>query len=116
MRVALCSFGFVAYTLQLATSEDFTPASMVWVKEGLIASEYTVTEEEKLPSRSKEEPYYWRVKAVDGAANESGWSGAGQFYLGFSLPDWTIHLWWGLGVLGAALGCYWLGKRRAYYY
>jgi len=106
----------VTYTLQVATSEDFTPASIVLVQEGLIASEYTVTEEDKLPSRSKEEPYFWRVKAVDGASNPSGWTGTGQFYVGMSMPDWTIHLWWGLGCLGAGLGCYWLGKRRAYYY
>jgi hypothetical protein len=106
----------VTYTLQVATSEDFAPASIVLVKEGLTASEYTLTAAEKLPSRSKDEPYYWRVKAVDGAGNESGWTGVGQFYMGFSLPPWTVHLWWGLGCLGAGLGFYWLGKRRAYYY
>ena len=106
----------VTYTLQVATSDDFAPASIVLVKDGLTASEYKITEAEKLPSRSKEEPYYWRVKAVDGAGNESGWTGVGQFYMGFSLPPWTVHLWWGLGVLGAGLGFYWLGKRRAYYY
>ena len=93
-------------------------------KEGFTSSESTLTEEEKLPSRSKEEPYYWRVKAVDGASNESSWTGAGQFYIGFSLPGWTIHifgfslsgwavLWWGLGCLVAGLGGYWWGKRRA---
>ena len=114
----------VTYTLQVATSEDFTPVSMVLVKEGLTASEYTVTAEEKLPSRSKDEPYYWRIKAVDGAYNESGWTGGGQFCVGFSLPGWTIHifafslsgwavLWWGLGCLAAGLGGYWWGKRQA---
>jgi len=106
----------VTYTLQIATSEDFSATSMVLVKTGLTSSEYTLTKEEALESRTEEAPYYWRIKAVDGAFNESGWSGVGAFYVGFSLPSWIIHLWWGLGVLGAALGFYWLGKRRSYYY
>ena len=110
----------VTYTLQIATDENF--ASVVLEKTDLANSEYTITEAEKLEKRIKEAPYYWRVKATDGAYNESGWTGAGAFYVGgFSLggisqPDWMIHLWWGIGAAGAGIGGYFMGKRRAYYY
>ena len=93
---------------------------MVLEKTDLADSEYTLTEAEKLEKRSKETPYYWRVKTIDGAYNESGWTGAGTFYVGgfggISQPDWMVHLWWGLGAAGAGFGGYYLAKRRAYYY
>jgi hypothetical protein len=102
----------VTYTLQVATRDDFALSSMVLVEERLASSEYTLTDEEKLPSRSAGEPYYWRVKAVDGASNESGWSAPGEFSVGLSLPSWMIHVWWGLGCFGAGMGGYWVCKRR----
>ncbi len=105
----------VTYELQVATSEDFTAGSMMVEMLGLTESEYTLTPEQALPSRSAEEPYYWRVRAVDGAGNASGWT-LGEFSVGFAFPDWIIHLWWGLGVIGAIFLGYYLGKRRAYYY
>jgi len=102
----------ITYTIQVATSEDFAQASMVLLKEGLTSSEYILVDEEKLSPRSAEEPYYWRVKAVDGAFNESGWSAPGEFSVGLSLPNWMIHVWWGLGCFGAGMLGYWLCKRR----
>jgi hypothetical protein len=105
----------VTYELQVATSEDFSAGSMMVELLGLTESEYTLTPEQALPSRSAEEPYYWRVRAVDGAGNASGWT-LGEFSVGFAFPDWIIHLWWGLGVIGAIFLGYYLGKRRAYYY
>jgi hypothetical protein len=105
----------VTYTLQIAKDEAFT--SMVLEKIGLTSSYYTITEAEKLASVKKEAPYYWRVNAVDGASNESDWSGAGTFYVGgFALPGGSIHLWWGLGAAGAGALGYYLGKRKSYYY
>jgi hypothetical protein len=105
----------VTYELQVATSEDFSAGSMMVELLGLTESEYTLTPEQALPSRSAEEPYFWRVRAVDGAGNASGWT-LGEFSVGFAFPDWIIHLWWGLGVIGAIFLGYYLGKRRAYYY
>jgi hypothetical protein len=58
----------VTYTLQIASDKDFT--TIVLEKKGLTNSEYTITEEEKLEPAEKE-AYYWRVKAVDSAFNES---------------------------------------------
>ncbi|MFB0557246.1 MAG: IPT/TIG domain-containing protein, partial [Dehalococcoidia bacterium] len=107
----------VTYTLQVATNEDFTSASIVLAKEGLTDSEYAIAEEEKLEPRKKETPYYWRVKATDSASNESEWSAPGSFYIGgFFWPSWIIHLWWGLGALGAGFLGFWLSKRTAYRY
>ncbi len=106
----------VTYDLQVATSEDFAAASIVLDIEGRTESEYALTGEEALESRSEEEPYYWRVRASDGASNVSGWSDVSTFHVGFAWPDWIIHLWWGLGVIGAIFFGYYMGKRRAYYY
>ena len=106
----------VTYTLQVAKDANFTPP-LVLEKEGLTSSQYTLTEGEKLASTKKEAPYYWRVKAIDGASNESEWSGAGTFYVGgLALPGGSIHLWWGLGAAGAGALGYFLGKRKSYFY
>jgi len=109
------------YTLQVATSEDFYSASMVLEKAELTSSEYTLSESEELEPRSKEEPYYWRVKAVDGASNESAWSGERAFYVGstawtvtlfeFTLSVWAI-IWWCVGCLVAGLVGYSVGRGR----
>jgi hypothetical protein len=60
----------VSYVLELSRSPDF--ASIVMRKEGLSLNEYTLNDEEALPNAE----YFWHVKAVDGASNESGWSTA----------------------------------------
>ncbi len=104
----------LTYTFQIASDADFT--SIELEKSGLTSSQYTITEAEKLASTKKEAPYYWRVKAIDGASNESDWSGAGTFYVGFTFPGGSIHLWWGLGAAGAGALGYFLGKRKSYYY
>jgi len=107
----------VTYTLQIATDENFTPDSIVLQEEGLTSSEYTITKQEELEPRKKEAPYYWRVKAIDSAYNESEWSTPVSFYIGGSFwPSWVIYVMWGLGIIGAILFGYRRGKRRAYYY
>jgi hypothetical protein len=108
----------VTYTLQIATDEDFTKDSMVLEKAGLTESEYTITEEEKLPSVKKEARYYWRVRAVDGASNASDWTSAGSFYVGFPLPElkgWLLYTLMGIGGLLLLIFGFWLGRRTAYY-
>jgi hypothetical protein len=106
----------VTYTLQIATDDQFTTTSILLEKTGLTESEYTLTSEEKLASVERENPYYWRVRAIDGASNESGWTGTGSFYVGFSfdMPTWLIYTLFGLGaVLLGVLG-FWLGRRTSY--
>ena len=108
----------VTYTLQIATDDSFTPASILLEKKGLTKSEYTATEAEKLSSTKEEAPYYWRVKAIDAISNESEWSTLGSFYVGgisFSLTGWVLYVVMGVGGL-ALLGLgYWLGRRTTYY-
>ncbi|MBA7671432.1 hypothetical protein ES703_79590 [subsurface metagenome] len=62
----------VTYRLQIASDQNLT--SIVLDKKGLTTSEYALTEDEKLPAAKKESLYYWRVKAIDSADNESDWS------------------------------------------
>jgi len=106
----------VTYTLQIASDADFT--TIVQEKTGLTSSEYTLLEEEKLESVSKDEPYYWRVKAIDGASNESQWSEAWSFSTGFQWPDfvgWPLYTTIGVGGLILFILGFWLGRRTAYY-
>ena len=107
----------VTYSLQVATSDDFTANSIVLEKTGLAESEYTLTEEEQLEPVNKEEPYYWRVSAADGAFNESEWSTPRSFYVGapFALPGWALYTLIGVGALLIGLLVFWVGRKTAYY-
>jgi hypothetical protein len=106
----------ITYTLQVATEEDFSLGSLVLEKTGLTESEYTIIKEERLKSVSKETPYYWRVKAIDAASNESQWSGTGSFYVGFtfSMPQPVIYTLLGVGALLLGVLGFWLGRKTAY--
>ena len=102
----------VSYTLQVASDANFT--TLVLEREGLQHSEYTVAKGEELESTGKK-AYYWRVKAVDGASNESEWSPAGLFYVGFSptsMPGWVWYIFYGLGVLLLVIVGFWVRRWR----
>jgi hypothetical protein len=105
----------VTYTFQVASNANFN--KIVLEKTGLTSSEYTITEEEQLEPVGEDDPYYWRVKAIDGASNESQ-SEMRSFYSGFQWPDfvgWPLYLIIGIcGVLLIIFG-FWLGRRTAYY-
>jgi len=111
----------VTYTLQIATenftSESFSQASMVLERTGITTSEYTLTKEDRLESVSKDAPYYWRVKAVDGASNGSEWSLPGTFHVGFSfgLSQGVIYTLIGIGALILFIFGFLLGRRTAYF-
>jgi hypothetical protein len=70
----------VTYTLQIA--KDATFSVLMLQKDGLKQSEYTLTSQEVLGNVSQNTPYYWRVKAIDGANNQSDWSTPFTFYVG----------------------------------
>jgi len=105
----------VTYTLQIASEPYFI--LMVLEKTGLTDSDYTLTEAEKLEKVSKETPYYWRVKATDAASNESDWTSAGSFYVGFAfdLPQWGIYALMGLGGVILFFIGLWVGRKTSYY-
>ncbi|MBA7599612.1 hypothetical protein ES703_06648 [subsurface metagenome] len=107
----------VTYTLQVATSTDFSAASIVLEKEELTESEYTVTEGEESMLVAQETPYFWRIRAIDAASNEGDWTGPGTFYIAeaFGLPDWLLYVLIGLGGLLLFIVGYLLGRRTAYY-
>jgi len=102
----------VSYDLQVASGVHFN--DILLEKKGLPTSEYTLTDDEELaPAGSM--AYYWRVKSVDGASNESGWSPIGLFYVSRSGTAMTSIVWYivygviGLVVLGLI---FWLYRRR----
>jgi hypothetical protein len=65
---------------------DTTPAfsQPVLDKKGITGTRYTVGASDSLPSGE----YYWRVKAVDAASNESDWSDPQLFKAGM-MPAWV---------------------------
>jgi hypothetical protein len=104
----------VSYHIQVASAEDF--AELIMEKEGLAESEYTVTKGEKLAAVKKDSPYYWRVRAVDSAGNESKWSAPGSFVVGFylALPSWALYILIAFGAIIVGFLAFWLGRRTAF--
>jgi hypothetical protein len=80
----------ISYRLQVASDQDFTKIQTD--QKDLTDTKYTMTEEEELKPSKQGAPYYWRIKAIDGASNESEWSAPGSFYIKSAafLPDWAI--------------------------
>jgi hypothetical protein len=103
----------VTYALQIAKDLDFT--SPLLDKTGLTISECLVSKDDNVKLK-KGTAYYWRVKAVDGALNESDWTYPRLFYVGFSLSALPLWAWYVLGIVAAtvlAIVGYWLWKKRA---
>ncbi len=73
----------VSYELQLAENPEFTPVLIS--KSGITETSYTLADVNALSYGS----YYWRVKAIDGAMNDSGWSATSSFKSGL-LPLWSF--------------------------
>jgi hypothetical protein len=100
----------VRYSLQIATSDDFAASSIIASVTGLTETGYTLNE--TLPNGA----YYWKVEAVDGAENESGWTAARSFRVGF-LPRWGfILIIAAVAAVLLAFGIRALVKRRSIYY
>ncbi|MFC2058568.1 hypothetical protein ACFLTS_02855 [Chloroflexota bacterium] len=76
----------VTYTLEIADSDTFD--SLALTKTGIDTSGYTLALEEALVSGT----YFWRVKTVDGAGNESGWSDTWSFDLAVSAITWRADI------------------------
>jgi hypothetical protein len=79
----------VSYTLQIAPDDSFS--TLLLEKQGLTQPQYTLAREEGLQATDQNSPYYWRVRAVDRAANESNWSTPRSFFVSF-IPQWAIYV------------------------
>ena len=132
----------VVYHLEVASDNKF--ASLILEKTGLTDSQYTLARPEilavdsisanyfwrvkatdgagnesssaRLPDLDSDTTYYWRVRAVDGASNRSGWSAPGSFSLGsaFTFPSWAIYTLIGIGVIIIAFLAFRAGRNTAY--
>jgi len=103
----------VTFVLQVARDKGF--ADMVIEKRGLAESQYTMsqTEDEMLESTKKAANYWWRVKAVDGAGNDSRWTSVRSFNIGFvsAMAGWLKYLLIGLGALVLLGIAFFVGKQ-----
>ncbi len=88
----------VYYLLEISPSSDF--AGTVIRKESLAATEYTLGDDEALTKGN----YYWRVRAVDGAGNQSDWTNGQLFRIGGF--DWWLILLAVVGVI-VVVGIVW---------
>lgn len=105
----------VTYTLQILLIEGATDTP-VFEKTGLTTSEYTMTDAEKLSSPEGDSYYCWRVKASDGAGNESDWTTARLLDTGFSfdIPTWLTIVLSIVGAIVVFIGGFSLGRKTSY--
>ncbi len=74
----------VSYKLQIASDLGFVSLVVPEIS-GLTEASYTLPQEQALPHGT----YYWKVKAIDGAQNDSGWTAAHSFHVGL-MPLWAF--------------------------
>jgi len=99
----------VSYDFEIAKSADF--AQVLISKTGLTETSYALTEAEALDYGT----YYWRVKAIDGALNDSGWTTAYSFKSTL-LPLWAFVAIVALAAVLIGVLIYTLIRRRGMYY
>lgn len=103
----------VTYTLEVASDAGFN--SIVVQQSGLTTTSYQLTAQEQLSPTGNSKPYYWRVKAIDGASNASPWSTTLTFTVGFIFPTWLMYFLIGVGaVIIFAIG-FFVGRRTNRY-
>jgi hypothetical protein len=109
----------VIYNLQVTSDDKFE--KIVLEKDGITTSEYTLSDNETLPSVVKQAPYYWRVQAADNAGNVGDWSADNSFYLGLVLtlpngeadvtvPAMAVYV-GGAATVVIIVFAFWLGRR-----
>ncbi|MEA3442030.1 MAG: Ig-like domain-containing protein [Chloroflexota bacterium] len=96
----------VSYKLQIASDPGFVSLVVTEIS-GLTETSYTLPQGQALPYGT----YYWRVKAIDSAQNDSGWTGAYSFQSGL-LPLWAFIIIIVIAVVLIAALLYLLGAKR----
>ncbi len=102
----------VTYDIQVAADRGFS--DILITKQGITGAQYEFSEFESMTLSQKNEPIYWRLRAVDGAANASPWTPAATFFIGSSwssIPPWAIYALAGLGVLLLVVIFFYLKRR-----
>jgi hypothetical protein len=104
----------VTYSLQIAATENFTGPGMrettgITAEPGAEMVTYTLGE--GLPYGT----YYWSVKAIDSAQNDSGWTTPYSFKAGL-LPLWAFIAIIALIIVAIGVLVYFLAIRRKPYY
>lgn len=99
----------VTYNLELGTTADF--AQVLISRTGLTDTSYTLAQAEALDYGT----YYWRVKAIDGALNDNGWTSAYSFKSGL-LPLWAFVAIVALLVVLIGILVYFFARRRGSFY
>ena len=100
----------VSYSLQLSYDASFSTLVIPELS-GLTQESYTIVARQALPYGT----YYWRVKAIDSAQNDSGWSTAYSFHSSL-LPMWAFIAIIVLVVVLIGVLVYLLAIRRRRYY
>jgi hypothetical protein len=102
----------VTYSLQIATAESFTDPDIVREIANITGGDeemVTYADEESLSHGT----YYWRVKAIDSAQNDSGWTAPYSFKVGL-LPLWAFIAIIALVVVAIGVLVYVFTRRRPY--
>jgi hypothetical protein len=93
----------VSYTIQICDDARFSRPLLT--EANILVTSYVIRDEQKL-LLSRSEPFFWRIKAVDNASNESGWTVTGTFYKGYTMgsviadmPGWTKFALIALGLI-----------------
>jgi hypothetical protein len=107
----------ITYDLQISTSNFSGDYTITINKTGITASQYTLTAAEEANLHSGI-TYYWRVKAVDAALNESAWTGTNIFTVAtpFSFIGWPLYTTFGIVALFLFLLGIYLGRKTAFNY
>ncbi|AGG06260.1 hypothetical protein C1G86_0592 [Dehalococcoides mccartyi] len=99
----------VEYVFQIASDSGF--GSILLEIKGIKVSQYILTDNEDI-NNSPAASFYWRVKAVDGAGNESGWSETGVFDKASLVQNLGLVVGVGAGLVAIILFMWWAIRNR----
>jgi hypothetical protein len=100
----------VTYMLQVSQDPGF---NAVILQKSLASdsTSYQLTAQEELKSTGKDKPYYWRVRAVDGASNEGPWSATQSFTVGYIMPSWIMYFIYAVAAIVLFGAGFFVGRR-----
>ncbi len=103
--------GPVTYMIEVSADQTF--GTTVVQEDGITTSEFVVAGEAYSALKS-DTPYFWRVRAVDGASVTGEWSENGIFSIAApssAFPTWAIFAIAGIGIIIIAYLAFRMGRR-----